>query len=88
MLKAPRLSANSTAAATPPHRTTQPCTPDDAQTTAKDHDMTNNSVAQTEANRQLMIETFEAWRDGAEPFPDTWAPDNSPNKKPSVCWVF
>jgi hypothetical protein len=33
--------------------------------------MTNTSDAQTEANRQWMIETFEAWRDGAEP----WATD-------------
>ena len=39
------------------------------------HGPTNTSDAQTEANRQLMIETFEAWRDGAEPFPDTWATD-------------
>jgi hypothetical protein len=35
--------------------------------------MTNTSDAQTDANRRSMIETFEAWRDGAEPFPDTWA---------------
>jgi ketosteroid isomerase-like protein len=37
--------------------------------------MTATSDEQTEANRQLMIATFEAWRDGAEPFPDTWATD-------------
>jgi len=37
--------------------------------------MTNTSDAQTEANRQLMIETFQAWRDGAEPFPATWGTD-------------
>ena len=35
--------------------------------------MTND--AQTEANRDSMTETFAAWRDGAEPFPDTWADD-------------
>jgi len=32
-------------------------------------------TTETEANRQMMTDTFEAWRDGAEPFPDTWAPD-------------
>ena len=37
--------------------------------------MSVTSDVQTEANRRLMIETFEAWRDGAEPFPDTWATD-------------
>ena len=37
--------------------------------------MTNATGAETEANRQLMTATFEAWRDGAEPFPDTWATD-------------
>jgi ketosteroid isomerase-like protein len=37
--------------------------------------MTNTTDTETEANRQLMTETFEAWRDGAEPFPDTWATD-------------
>jgi ketosteroid isomerase-like protein len=37
--------------------------------------VTTTREAQTEANRQLMTETFEAWRDGAEPFPHTWAPD-------------
>jgi ketosteroid isomerase-like protein len=35
----------------------------------------NTSAAETEANRELMTTTFEAWRDGAEPFPDTWATD-------------
>jgi ketosteroid isomerase-like protein len=39
------------------------------------HGPTDASDARTEANRQLMLETFEAWRDGAEPFPDTWATD-------------
>ena len=37
--------------------------------------MTKTTDSETEANRQTMIETFEAWRDGAEPFPDTWATD-------------
>jgi hypothetical protein len=37
--------------------------------------MTNTSDAQTEANHQSMIETSEAWRDGAEPFADTLATD-------------
>ena len=39
--------------------------------------MTNTTDTESEANRQLMIEMFEAWRDGAEPppFPDTWATD-------------
>jgi uncharacterized protein len=37
--------------------------------------MTATNHAQTEANRQLMTATFEAWRDGAEPFPHTWASD-------------
>jgi ketosteroid isomerase-like protein len=37
--------------------------------------MTKTSDTETEANRQTMTETFEAWRDGAEPFPDTWATD-------------
>jgi ketosteroid isomerase-like protein len=35
--------------------------------------MTTADHARTEANRRLMTATFEAWRDGAEPFPDTWA---------------
>jgi uncharacterized protein len=38
-------------------------------------EMTATNHAQTEANRQLMTATFEAWRDGAEPFPHTWASD-------------
>jgi ketosteroid isomerase-like protein len=58
-----------------PHCATQPRTPDQAQTNTKDHAMTNTNIAQTEADRQSMIETFEAWRDGAEPFHDTWATD-------------
>ena len=37
--------------------------------------MTKTTDAQTEANRRMMTETFESWRDGAEPFPDTWATD-------------
>jgi hypothetical protein len=37
--------------------------------------MTHTTETETEANRQMMTETFEAWRDGAEPFPDTWATD-------------
>jgi len=37
--------------------------------------MTTTSDTQTEANRHLMTETFKAWRDGAEPFPHTWAND-------------
>ena len=42
----------------------------------EEHHMTNTSDGQTEADRQLMIETFEAWRDGdAKAFPDTWATD-------------
>jgi ketosteroid isomerase-like protein len=45
------------------------------QTIAKDHEMTKTTDTETEANRQMMTETFEAWRDGAEPFPDTWASD-------------
>jgi len=45
------------------------------QTIAKDHEMTKTTDTETEANRQTMTETFEAWRDGAEPFPDTWAAD-------------
>ena len=40
------------------------------QTIAKDHEMTKTTDTETEANRQTMTETFEAWRDGAEPFPD------------------
>jgi hypothetical protein len=33
--------------------------------------MTKTSDAETEANRESMIETFEAWRDGdAKAFPD------------------
>jgi ketosteroid isomerase-like protein len=34
--------------------------------------MTRTTDTETEANCQMMTETFEAWRDGAEPFPDTW----------------
>jgi uncharacterized protein len=49
--------------------------PNHAQTIAKDPGMTGTGDAQTEVNRQSMIATFEAWRDGAEPFPDTWATD-------------
>jgi len=45
------------------------------QTIAKVHEMTKTTDTVTEANRQKMTETFEAWRDGAEPFPDTWATD-------------
>jgi ketosteroid isomerase-like protein len=37
--------------------------------------MTTTNNTQTEANRDLMTKTFEAWRDGAEPFPHTWAND-------------
>jgi ketosteroid isomerase-like protein len=37
--------------------------------------MTKTTDTETEANRRTMTETFEAWRDGAEPFPDTWATD-------------
>jgi uncharacterized protein len=37
--------------------------------------MTTGDHSQTEANRTLMTATFEAWRDGAEPFPYTWASD-------------
>jgi ketosteroid isomerase-like protein len=37
--------------------------------------MTTTTDTETEANRQMMTETFEDWRDGAEPFPDTWASD-------------
>jgi hypothetical protein len=37
--------------------------------------MAKTTDTETEANRQRMTETFEAWRDGAEPFPDTWAAD-------------
>ena len=49
--------------------------PGPVQTIAKDHEMTKTTDTETEANRQTMTETFEAWRDGAEPFPDTWATD-------------
>jgi hypothetical protein len=37
--------------------------------------MTKTTDTETEANRRMMTDTFEAWRDGAEPFPDTWATD-------------
>jgi uncharacterized protein len=37
--------------------------------------MTNTADTEIEANRRTMTDTFEAWRDGAEPFPDTWATD-------------
>jgi ketosteroid isomerase-like protein len=37
--------------------------------------MTTTNDTETEANRKPMTETFEAWRDGAEPFPQTWADD-------------
>jgi hypothetical protein len=37
--------------------------------------MSKPTDTETEANRKLMTETFEAWRDGTEPFPATWASD-------------
>ena len=37
--------------------------------------MTETTDIETESNRQTMAATFEAWRDGAEPFPATWAND-------------
>jgi ketosteroid isomerase-like protein len=46
-----------------------------AQTIARAAEMTATNPAETEANRQLTTATFEAWRDGAEPFPNTWASD-------------
>jgi len=42
----------------------------------KDPEMTKDQpTLQTEANRQPMTETFEAWRDGSREFPGTWATD-------------